>query len=342
VGKQLGPRRSLVGVKVVSFGLTLAVVLVSCAAESRPQTSPAFADHQLEASIASAEPATAVVLDVRGFGARGDGGADDTAAIQRAIRAAPAGATVFFPAGTYRIGSAPLLLKSNLRLLGSGRASTLHESTGNRSILSINDAENVTVEGLHFTGSGTRIVAGRGAIWAAIGKTYGTHNSRFINNFIEGVGTSGIVVGNSSGTVVAGNTISGALEHGIYVSVSSDTTVANNLITQVGAADCGACAGIKLANALRARIERNVISSPSHDGILFESGTTDSEATANKLSDVPQSGIRVLAGATRIRISRNVFTNVRGPTVLIPERDGESAGGDHVFLSSLDLAVHPE
>ena len=53
-------------------------------------------------------------VSVKAFGAVGDGVADDTAAIQRAIQALPKGARLYFPAGTYL--SAPILLKSHMTL----------------------------------------------------------------------------------------------------------------------------------------------------------------------------------------------------------------------------------
>ena len=69
-------------------------------------------------STATAIPAEhkATVLDVRSFGAAGDGGTLDTAAITKAIRAASAagGGTVAFPPGVYATGTFELL--SNVTL----------------------------------------------------------------------------------------------------------------------------------------------------------------------------------------------------------------------------------
>src|SRR3984885_11560610 len=59
---------------------------------------------------------TAAVIDVKAYGARGDGASIDTAAINKAIEAANAqgGGTVRFPAGTY--ASYSIHLKSNVVL----------------------------------------------------------------------------------------------------------------------------------------------------------------------------------------------------------------------------------
>ena len=51
-----------------------------------------------------------VFLDVRSFGAHGDGETDDTICLQAAISACPKDGTVYVPAGTYL--SRPLFLKS--------------------------------------------------------------------------------------------------------------------------------------------------------------------------------------------------------------------------------------
>ena len=81
------------------------------------------------------------VVNVKDFGAVGDGVADDTAAIQAAINAAAAsgGGFVFFNKGSYRITSAISINSSGIVLAGQGRWSTeIVQSTTNARILNIN------------------------------------------------------------------------------------------------------------------------------------------------------------------------------------------------------------
>jgi polygalacturonase len=67
---------------------------------------------------ASAKPASPLIFDVRSFGAKGDGKAVDTAAINAAIEAAAAagGGTVYFPSGAYLSFSIHLKSKVDLYL----------------------------------------------------------------------------------------------------------------------------------------------------------------------------------------------------------------------------------
>src|SRR5262249_7163166 len=80
------------------------------------------------------------VIDVKDFGAIGDGAADDTDAINHAIDYAyqmapdptwPYGTTVFFPPGTYFIGSPPLVWDRNPTLTPPGhKARILYMGAG--------------------------------------------------------------------------------------------------------------------------------------------------------------------------------------------------------------------
>lgn len=70
-----------------------------------------------------------ITLDVKKFGAKGDGIKNDTYFIQAAIMAAPCGGRVYFPKGTYFTG--PLFLKSNITIEISKDARILGDTDRN-------------------------------------------------------------------------------------------------------------------------------------------------------------------------------------------------------------------
>ena len=72
-------------------------------------------------------------VNVKAFGAKGDGQADDSAAVQRAMQA---GAAVWFPAGIYIVGN--LKLKDGQTLAGEGRGSVLRQRIGSAYCVSAN------------------------------------------------------------------------------------------------------------------------------------------------------------------------------------------------------------
>lgn len=101
-------------------------------------------------------PRRAVVLDVRDFGARGDGVQDDVRAIQAAQAALPPeGGTLRFPEGVYAIGASTIVLqRSHLRLEGDGPGSILRKVRAGGPILATTPAPSgltdVRVSGLRF------------------------------------------------------------------------------------------------------------------------------------------------------------------------------------------------
>ncbi len=80
----------------------------------------------MKTSIKIRTTAESYSLNVRDFGAKGDGVSDDTCCIQAAIMACPKDGRVYVPEGTYRITS--LFLKSNLKL-EIGRGAVLKADT---------------------------------------------------------------------------------------------------------------------------------------------------------------------------------------------------------------------
>ena len=96
------------------------------------------------------------VLDVKDYGAIGNGSTDDTAAIQAALDAATvAGATVYFPPGTYQV--VEIYVDSNVRLLGAGAGISIIKAEGTAAspliqvgLAANRQGDNVTIEHLTF------------------------------------------------------------------------------------------------------------------------------------------------------------------------------------------------
>jgi hypothetical protein len=95
---------------------------------------------------------TGAPINVKDYGAVGDGATNDAAAIQLAITAA-AGGTLYFPAGTYLVGT-QLTGVSNIHIIGAGSdVTTLKASAAINSIILFSDKSNVEIEGLKFDGN---------------------------------------------------------------------------------------------------------------------------------------------------------------------------------------------
>lgn len=69
-------------------------------------------------------PAFTNVVNVRDYGAQGDGKADDSAALEKAIAACPRNAKVLLPAGDYLITRRVVITNSNLVIAGAGKDRT--------------------------------------------------------------------------------------------------------------------------------------------------------------------------------------------------------------------------
>src|SRR5437870_10433757 len=80
------------------------------------------------------------VVNVKEFGARGNGLADDTTAIQAAINAAKPGETIYFPAGVYSVSNFVVKNRSSLSFAGEGQKSDRKSTRLNSSHVAISYA----------------------------------------------------------------------------------------------------------------------------------------------------------------------------------------------------------
>ena len=112
--------------------------------------------------LAAPGPADGGPLDVRSFGARGDGVADDTAAVHAGIAAAiRSGRTLLLPKGTYLISKPIRVTTHGLKIVGAGAQHTVLKATAEMDRL------------LYLRGTG--MVISRLALDANRKATYGIH-----------------------------------------------------------------------------------------------------------------------------------------------------------------------
>lgn len=106
------------------------------------------------------------VINVKDFGAIGDGLTDDTVAIQTAINCLPRGAKLYFPAGAYL--SAPICLKSHMVLELSGGATLLgHTDTSKYPVIPGHTLDMQTGDEVEFgTWEGNSVVMHQALIFA--------------------------------------------------------------------------------------------------------------------------------------------------------------------------------
>jgi hypothetical protein len=97
-------------------------------------------------------------INVRWYGAKGDGANDDAPASQAAINAFSSGATFSFPRGTYKLGSA-LTYYGHSRFIGDGAENTVITTTAAITMFAAKSATNyVTFEGFTFSLNGSSCV----------------------------------------------------------------------------------------------------------------------------------------------------------------------------------------
>ncbi len=199
------------------------------------------------------------LVNVKNYGAKGDGAADDTAAIQSAINyAASIGGTVSIPDGTYMINAdTRLRLKSNVRLCLSKNAVLKAKASSNESyvVISVLNASDVEITG---------------------GKIVG---ERDVHLGTTGEWGHGISVRNSKNIHIADVSVTNCWGDGMYIGAAytgtvGETNYCENVVIERCTADSNRRNGISIISVKKLLVKDCVLSNSNgtkpQAGIDFE------------------------------------------------------------------------
>ncbi|WP_102127683.1 right-handed parallel beta-helix repeat-containing protein [Deinococcus planocerae] len=186
--------------------------------------------------VAAAPPASAEnVLNVKTFGAKGDGVTDDSAVLARIGNAG--GKNIYFPPGTYLLRR-PVRLDGlkNQVVYGSGatlRASDDFTPVEDRGLLTLTNASGLTVRDLTFVGKPNYNIdpLSSRVDGLQVEASQGVH---LHDLSVQRTHSIGISVERSSNVTIERNAVNEAYAVGIETSMSNDVKVLKNTVTGLG------------------------------------------------------------------------------------------------------------
>ena len=220
---------------------------------------------------AQVEQAGDKTVNVKAFGAKGDGVADDTRAIQAAIDHAKAGEKIYFPPGIYDVSNFVVKNRSGLSFTGDGRQSMIRQKSGAARMATIEASSDIAITNLAFDANG--IVSYGGVVFYAV-KGVRIENNIFIDRAAKPIGSTdrySFVFGRGSVP-------------------SQDVKILNNMIEDLQ---------LEVDHAQRVLIDRNTVKRAiATAGIgIFTVGdkaiAEDYQITNNTILDPPGAGLSV-------------------------------------------------
>lgn len=311
-------------------------------------------------TISSTASGGSQVINVKDYGAVGNGTTDDTAAINSAIAALTNYSELYFPQGRYKIASGLTTLDSlsNVRITGDGVQLYMPTTGAAGNTFAVNSTcTNIHFDNLNFVGSAT--TRGNG-IHIRLYSSY----SSVTNCLFSGCSDFAIHVSNNAsgyniGTRIENNTINAPLGDGIHVGAASDFLVSGNVIINTGDDAIGIIADSASYPPLRGLVTGNHIYNSGSAGIRINE-VNDLQVVGNDIHTTVAAGIEVnrylstTAYNNRITIKSNKLyntTTTAGPrgsiwinfandsTVTDNDINAPANGGGIVFLDFNKLSI---
>ncbi|MBU0505681.1 right-handed parallel beta-helix repeat-containing protein, partial [bacterium] len=249
-------------------------------------------------------------VNVKDYGAVGDGTTNDTAAIQAAVDALPVGGSIIFPAGIYAINDM-IILSRKKSVSIEGNQATLLQTTGHKRSLWIDKSDHVVVKNLRVERNEYTDYTGAFSDSKGIYITESHHVSVLYSAFI-GFGYSGVswylsdyihiegnhIVGPGSSIPSQGNYCYGVNSYSTPSSYGH-IKILNNTISDVAI-------GIFVGEQEDVVISGNEITDiPGQHGMYL--ATSNSVISNNTLKNIELDGIKVQIGQKATKDINNVI-----------------------------------
>lgn len=265
-------------------------------------------------------------VDVKMFGATGDGSTDDTTAIQSAITAS-AGGTVHFPKGIY-IAAGLDISSDNVTLRGEGIASVIKLKNGSNTNLLTNasgaSAQRffVTIQNLKLDGNKANNSSGHCL------RLFSAHSWLLDRLHISNAAGSAVKVEGQSGALLAlNNQIRNCrLENSTNQALFLGGFAPNNHIHHNIIGGCSNFYCIEDANTENVFIGNHVHTSANHG--VYLNGSTNSIFQGNYVESSNANGVKVESTTVGVRIEGNVCFN-----------NGLTSAGDGINVAGTDCSV---
>ncbi len=263
-----------------------------------------------------ANGAYAKVINVKNYGAKGDGTTDDTAAIKKAISMGRRGDKIYFPTGNY-LHSTYLEFK-NLSAYGDGAAKSLITATSaaNGALEFVGESVAIYQVCVQYASPADSTAYLANGIWFNDVTLFAVKNVT-----VQNVSANGVSVHDCLDGTISASTISSPTETGVYLLNSKDIVVSQNTFPLTSTAVYVNNSKLSPNVAQNIIIQSNLIQNSSGTTLspaIYVVGVSHCTIASNNISNNPFGGVLVqgdnqfalgLGNALYVTVKDNTFSN---------------------------------
>jgi hypothetical protein len=304
--------------------LALAFFLVSCGRDADDPVAPPDPNAALNGGI-----------DVRSFGAKGDGVVDDRIALQAAITAG-AGAKIFFPEGTYGIGDKLTVTASNtvLRFARGAVLKAIGGFPGATAMIEIGNGSAV-YQGIRVFGPGKldgNSLAFFGVLTTGPNKDITVDGLEVTGVALTSINFTGVSAGNPTIGVTAQNNYVHDTGEGIQAVKATDVRFVSNRVEDITAQDC-----LEVSEVTRFFIANNLCKNPGNSNSAIDVFENSSDGVVENNTCVatrgtPSGAIGMdhnVTACKRVKVSNNIIAGTFGSGI------GTNLGSDYQIINNI-------